>query len=133
MQNLGGEALLFAQQSQQQVLGADMLVIEPLGFLGAIGQHAFAFVAQREIHGGRNLLSNGGVPFDLLAYGIHRRMGPQEAVGQRLILAKQTQEQMLGFDIRASELAGLIPREKDYSASFLRVPFKHRPYRFPLL
>src|SRR5258706_13524037 len=59
-------------------------------------------------------------------------MRAQEAIGQRLILAKQTQEQVLGFDVRASELAGLIPREKNYPACFLGVAFKHRPYRYPL-
>ena len=62
VQNLGGEAFLFAQQTQQQMLGADVLVAEPLGFLGAIGQHALALVAQRQIDGRGNLLANRGVP-----------------------------------------------------------------------
>ena len=131
MQDLGGEAFLLAQQAQQQVLGADVLVIEPLGFFRAIGQHALALVAQREIDGRGNLLPNGGVPLDLLADGIHRGVRAEEPVGQRLILPKQTQQQVLGFDVRAAELAGLIPREKDHPACFLRVAFKHRPYRFP--
>ena len=72
MQDLGREALLFAQQAQQQMLGADVLVVEPLGFLGAVGQHALALVAERQVDRRRNLLANGGVPFDLLADGIER-------------------------------------------------------------
>ena len=55
VQNFGGEALLFAQQAQQQVLGADVLVVQALGFFGAVGQHALAFVAERQIHGSGNL------------------------------------------------------------------------------
>ena len=75
MQDLGGETLLFAQQAQQQMLGADVLVIQALGFFGAIGQHALAFVAQRQIHRSGHLLANGGVRLDLLADGFHWRHG----------------------------------------------------------
>src|SRR5947209_15983679 len=49
VQDLRSEALLLAQQSEQQMLGANVLVIEPLGFLSAVGEHAFTLVAQREI------------------------------------------------------------------------------------
>ena len=58
MQNLGGEALLLAQQAEQQVLGADVLVVQALGLLGAIGQHALAFVAERQIHRSGNLFAD---------------------------------------------------------------------------
>ena len=125
VQNLGREALLFAQQAQQQVFGADVLVVQAFGLFRAIGQHALALVAQRQIHRSGNLLADGGVPFDLLADGFHRRVRPQEAVGQRLILPQQSQQQMFGLDIRAAELAGLVPREEDYSSRFLRVALKH--------
>ena len=125
MQDLGGEALLFAQQAQQQVLGADVLVVQALGFFGAIGQHALALVAQRQIHGGGNLFANRGVAFDLLADGFDRRVRPQKTVGQRLIFAQQTQQQMLGFDIRAAELAGLVAGEKDDPPGLFRITFKH--------
>src|ERR1022692_751115 len=123
--DLGGEAFLFAQQAQQQVLGADVLVIEALGLFGAIGQDALAFVAQRQIHGGGNLFANGGMAFDLLANGFDGRVRPQEAVGKGLVLAQQAQEQMLGFNIRTAELAGLIAGEKDHPPGLLRITFKH--------
>ena len=98
VQNLGGKALLFAQQAEQQMLGADVLVVQPLGFLGAIGQHALALVAQRQIDRGRNLLADGGVAFDLLANRFDRRVGAQKAIRQRLVFAQQAQQQMLGLD-----------------------------------
>ena len=129
MQDFRREALLFAQQAQQQMLRADVLVIEPLGFFGAIGQHPLALVAERQVHRRRNLLPDRGVPFDLLADRIHGRMRSQEPVSQRLIFPKQTQQQVLGLDVGAAELARLIPREEYYPACFFRVAFKHRPLR----
>ena len=75
VQDLGGEALLFAQQAEQQVLGADVLVVEPLGFFGAIGQHALALVAERQIDGSRNLLAHRGVRLRSACEWIRRRRG----------------------------------------------------------
>ena len=125
VQDFGGEALFFAQQAEQQMLGADVLVVQPLGFFGAIGQHALAFVAERQIDGSGNLFANGGVPFDLLADGFDGGVRPQEPVGQCFVFAQQAQEQMLGFDVRTAELAGLVPREEDHPPRFFRVTLKH--------
>jgi hypothetical protein len=55
MQDFGGEALLFAQQPSSKMLGADVLVIQALGFFGAVGENALALVAQRQIDRSRNL------------------------------------------------------------------------------
>src|ERR1700685_449921 len=52
-------------------------------------------------------------------------MGPQETVGERLILAPQSQQQMLGLDVRAAVLARLVPCEKDYAPSLFCIAFKH--------
>src|SRR5579872_3273383 len=72
------------------------------------------------------------MPLDLLADGIDGGVRAQKAIRQRLILSQQTQQQVFGFDIRASELARLVTREKDDPACFLGITFKHRPYPFPL-
>ena len=74
VQNLGGEALLFAQQTQQQVLGANVLVGEALSLFRGIGEHTLTLVAQREIDRSRYLLADGGVAFDLFPNGFDRRM-----------------------------------------------------------
>ena len=126
VQDLRGEALLFAQQAEQQVLGADVLVVQPLGLFGAVGQNALAFVAQRKIHGGGNLFPDGGVPFDLLADRLHRGVRAQEPVRQRLVFAQQAQEQVFGLNVGTAELAGLVPREEDYPPRLLRVTLKHK-------
>src|SRR5262249_31298460 len=95
VQNFGREALFFPQQPEQQMLGSNVLVIEALGFLRAIGENALALVAQREINGSGNFFSDGGVAFNLLPDGIDRSMRAQEAVRQRLVLAQQAQQQVL--------------------------------------
>ena len=125
MQDLRREALFLAQQAEQQVLSADVLVVQALGFFGPIGEHALAFVAERQIDRGGNLFPNGGVPFDLLADGLHRRVRTQKAVRQRLVLAQQAQQQVFRFDIRTAELAGLIPGEENHPSRLLRVSLKH--------
>ena len=134
VQDLGGEALFFSQQTQQQMFGANVAVREPLGFFGGIGQHSLALVAEREIHGGGDLLADGGVPLDLLADGFHRGMRTEEPVGEGLVFAQKSQKQVLSLDIRRPELAGFVAREKDDAPGFLRIAFKHNalPLTFPV-
>jgi hypothetical protein len=55
--DLRGDALLFAQQSQEQVFSGDVRMLQPLGLLSPIRQHALALRAQREVHGNGNLLA----------------------------------------------------------------------------
>ena len=116
VQDLGRETFLFAQQAQQQVLGADVLVVQPLGFFGAVGQHALALVAERQIHGSGNLLADGGVSFDLLADGFHRGVGAQEPVRQRLVLAQQARG------------AGVRFRCKDFRTGWPRIARRRSPF-----
>ena len=91
MQNLRGKALFFPQQTQQQMLGADVPVRQPLRFFGGIGQHALAFIAQRKIDRGRDLLPNRGVSFDLLADGLDRGVRAQEPIGQGFVFAQESE------------------------------------------
>ena len=125
VQNLGGKAFFFPQKSQQEVFGADVLVRKTLGLLGRIGEHTLAFIAQRQIDTGRNLFADRGVPLDLLADGVHRRMLPKETIGQSLILAQQAKQQVLRFDVGRPKLACFIACEKNHASGFFGVPFKH--------
>ncbi len=125
MQNLSREAFLFAKQAQQQMLCTDVLMRQPLGFLRRVGQNALALVAQGQVHGSRNLLPNSRVALDLLTDGFDRSMGPQEPIGERLVFAQQTQQQVLRLDVRRTELAGFIACEENYAPGLFRVPFKH--------
>src|SRR5579859_811771 len=49
----------------------------------------------------------------------------QKAIGQRLVLAQQAQQQVLRLNVRRAELAGLISGEKDYAPCFLCIPLEH--------
>src|SRR5665213_3365655 len=132
MQNLRRETLLLAQQSQQQMLGPDMLVVQALRFFGAVSQNPFAFMAQRKIDRRRNLLPDCGMPFDLLSDGIHGRVRPQESIGQLFIFPQEPEKQMLGLDVRAAELACLVPGEEDDAPRLFRVTLKHVVWLPPL-
>src|SRR5262249_45799801 len=112
VQDIGGEALLFAEQSKQQVFRTNVLVIEALCFLSAVGEHALALMRKRQIDRGRYLFPHGGVCFDLLTDGFHRSAGPQEAASQRFVLPQQTEQQMLCLNARTSELTGLVTCEE---------------------
>ena len=49
----------------------------------------------------------------------------QETIGQRLVFAQQTQQQVLRLDVGRTELAGFIACEEDHAPGFFGVPFKH--------
>ena len=107
------------------MLGSNVLVRQALSFLGSVGQNALALVAQREVDRGRDLLPDRGMSFNLLADRFNRGMRAQEAVGQGLVFAQQSQQQMLGLYVRRAELAGLVAREEDDAPGFLRITFEH--------
>ena len=127
-QYLGCEAFLFAQQAEQQVLGADVPVGQPLGFFGGVCQNPLALVAQGKVHGSGNFLPDGGMPLDLFADGFNGGVRAQKPVGQRLVLAQQAQQQVLGLDVRAAELARFVAGKEYYAPGFFRVPFEHVPF-----
>src|SRR5215813_11482581 len=52
-------------------------------------------------------------------------MGAQKAVGQGLVFAQQAQEQVFGLNIGRAELAGFIPRKKDYAPCLFCVALEH--------
>src|ERR1044071_5822324 len=52
-------------------------------------------------------------------------MGTQEAIGQGLVFAQQTEQEVFGLNIRRAELAGFVACEKDDAPGFLRITFKH--------
>ena len=82
LQNLRGKALLFAQQAQEQMFGADVLVVRAVRLLLP---HRPARACTRSKaagrHRGRDLLANGGVRLNLLADRLHRSVRAQKTVG----------------------------------------------------
>src|SRR5215472_4295859 len=109
------------------MLGADVPVAQPFCLFSGISEDALAFVAQRKIDRRGNFLPDGSVPFNLLADGFDRSMRAQKTVGQSLVFAQQPQQQMLRLNVRRTELAGLVPREENYTPRLFCVPLKHVP------
>ena len=131
VQNLRGETLLFAQEAEQQMLRADVLVVQTLSFFGAIGEDALALVAERKIDRSRNLLANRGVTFDLLPDGIDGRVRPQKPIRQLFVFPQEAEQQMLGLDVGAAKLARLVPGEENYAPRLFRVTLKHLVWILP--
>src|SRR5258708_3942813 len=52
-------------------------------------------------------------------------MRAQKTIGQGLVFAEQSEQQMFGLNVRRTELAGLVPRKEDDAPGFFRVAFKH--------
>ncbi len=114
------------------MFGAYVLMAQPLGLFGSEVQDALALLAQRHFDGRGDALANGDARFDLLADGLDRAVRAQESIRESLILAHQAEQQMLGLDVRASVLAGLVASEKDDATGLFRIAFKHGSALFSL-
>src|SRR5260370_42447682 len=93
MQNLSRKALLFPQQSQQKMFGANVAVRQAPGLFRGISQNPLAFVAERKINRRRDLLSNRGVTFNLLTDGFNRNGRTKESIRQGFIFAPEPPQQ----------------------------------------
>src|SRR5580693_1960413 len=67
---------------------------------------------------------------DLFPDRFHRRMRAQETIGQGLVFAQQSEQQVFSLNIRRAELAGLVPRKEDNAPGFLCIAFEHIPPEF---
>ncbi len=80
LQDLGGEALFFAEQAQQQMFCTNMFMAKALRFFRGVGQDALALVGEGQVDGRGDLLANGGMRFNLLANRFNRSMRTQKAI-----------------------------------------------------
>src|SRR4051794_3479481 len=108
------------------MLCADMLVRKARGFFRRISKHTFPFVAERQVHGRGNFFVHNPEIFYLFMDSFYLALTAQETIGERFILTQQTEQKVLGLNIRAAKLAGLISGKKDYAPGLLSIFFKHR-------
>jgi hypothetical protein len=125
VQDFSREALLFAEQTQQKMLGPYMFVIEAFGLFSTVRKNTFALVAQGKVDRRRNFLPNRRVPFNLLSNGIDGRVGPKKPVCQLFVLTQESKQEMLGLDVRTAELTRLVPGEEYDAPRFFRITFEH--------
>ena len=125
-QDAGGDRALFSQDAEQQMLGADVVMQEPVGFFSRKLQHPLRLRAERDLDRRRDLLAEHGPPFDFLANVFEGEMGSRkDAAGQPLALADQSEKKVLGLDRNAAELAGLITGKEENPSRPFRIAFEH--------
>ena len=108
---------LFAQDAEQEVFGADVVVQQAVGLFGGKLQHALGFGAERELDRGRHLLAEDRPAFDFLPDIFEREMGAgKNPAGQPFAFANQAEQQVLGLNRDASELTGLVTGEEENSS-----------------
>ena len=128
-ENRGGHRALLAQDAEQQVLGADVVVEQPVGLLGGELQHALRLGAERDLHRRGDLLAEDRAAFDFLADVFEREVRARKnAARQPFPFANQPEQQVLGLDRDAAELAGLVAGEEQHPSSPFGVPFEHPAY-----
>ncbi len=108
------------------MLGADVVVQQPIGFLGGKLQHALGFRAERNLDRGRDLLAKHRAAFDFLADVLEREVRAREdAARQPFTFADQAEKEMLGLNGDAAELAGLITGEEENPSRPFCIAFEH--------
>ena len=128
-QDGGGHRALFAQDTEQQVLGPDVVVQEAVGFFRCKLQHPLGFRAERNLDRGRDLLAEDRPAFDFLTDVFQGEMRARKnSAREPFALADQAQQKMLGLDGDAAELTGLVSGEEENSSSPFGVPFEHPAY-----
>ena len=94
-----GHRALFAQDAEQQVFGADVVVKQPIGFFRGVLQHALGFGAEGNLDRRRNLLAEDRAAFDVFANVFERQVGSgKDPAREAFALTNQTQEQVLGLN-----------------------------------
>ena len=129
-QDRGGQRAVFAQDAEQQVLGADVGVQEPVGLLGGVLQGALGLGAERDVDRRRDPLAKHRPPLDLLPDGVeHDLRAGEDPARQALPLPDEAEQEVLRLDGDASELTGLVPGEEEDPAGPFRVAFEHQATR----
>ena len=125
-QDGGGNGSLLAQDAEQQVLGPDVVVEQPIGLLRRELEDTLGFGAERDFDRCRDLLAKHRPAFNFLADIFERQVGPgEDPAGQAFAFPNEAQQQMLGLDRNAPELACLVAGEEEHAPRSFGVPFEH--------
>ncbi len=124
-EHLGGDAFAFADQPEEDVLGADVVVAELQRFAEAQLQDLLGARCERDVPGRRRAT----VTDDLLhlgAHGFERDAERLERLGRdALTLVDQTEQDVLGADVVVVEQPRLFLRQHDHSSGSIGETFEH--------
>jgi len=125
-QHSGGSRVLLAQKAEEDVLGADVVVEHPLRLLRGESEDALRIGREGDVHRGRDLLPVGRGILDLLANFLGGKLVlAEEAGGEPLALPDQAEQEVLGLDGGAPQLAGLVASEEDHAPRSFSVALEH--------
>ena len=121
-QHIDGRALRLADDAQQEVLGADVVMAQPARFVDRELQHLFGI--GREIDALGRGAPRRGCAFDhfLDAFGLQAQFA-QHAAGHAALFADETEQEMLGADGRMMEALGLLMGQAEHASCALGKPF----------
>jgi hypothetical protein len=126
LQHLGGDALALADQPQQDVLGADVVVPELERLAQRELQHLLRPRGEGDVPG-RGGLALADDLLHLLAHTLQRDPERLERLrGDALALVDQPEQDVLGADVVVVEHPGLFLREDDHAPGPVGEPFEHQ-------
>jgi hypothetical protein len=124
--HLRGHTLAFADESEQDVLGANVAVAETLGFLQRQPQNLLRARSERNV-AGRRLLT----PADDLLHPLSHRLQADpkrlQRPGRKAIAMDQAQQEMLGTDVVVVQHPGLFLRPDHNQPCPVSEPLEHAP------
>ena len=124
-QDAGGDALVLADQPEQDVLGADVVVTERERLAQRQLEHLLGARRERDLAGG-DLLAGADDPDHLGADALDGDVeGLEHAGGQALLLAEQAEQDVLGADVVVLEGPRLFLGEDDYLTGPLGESLEH--------
>src|SRR6478672_532617 len=97
------------------MFGADMVMIRPLSFFSCICKNPLALHRKRQVDRRRHSFTDRGSAFNLFSNAFDRSIISEKTIGQDLVFANQSQQQVLGFDRYTAELTGLITSKENRS------------------
>ena len=130
-QHLGRDALTLADEAEQDVLGADVVVPELQRLAQRELKHLLRTRRKRDMPG-RCLLALADYLFNLLAYGLQADPQGLQRLGRHaLTLVDQAKQDVLGADVVVVEHPGFFLSQHHNSPRPVGKPFEHRlaPHR----
>src|ERR671922_198128 len=118
------DTLVFADQPEQDVLGADVVVTEGERLAQRELQHLLRARRERDLAGGDLVALTddaGDLGADLFDRDVERL---EDAGGETLLLPEQAEEDVLGADVVVLQRTRFVLRENDYLASPFGEPLK---------
>ena len=109
-QDARGDALVLANQAEQDVLGADVVVAQAQRLAQRQLENLLGARRERDLAGG-DLLAGADDADDLRAHAFNGDVeGLEDASGETLLLAEKTEQDVLGADVVVLERPRLLLR-----------------------